>query len=74
LIRLGFSHWIASNIIAAGNLALFALAFALKDLPAFLLGIIMLGSGIFACCIPKIWFKFVLKKVEVPAVHFRVSE
>jgi UDP-N-acetylmuramyl pentapeptide phosphotransferase/UDP-N-acetylglucosamine-1-phosphate transferase len=74
LLRLGFSHWLASNIMILGNLALFALALSLKNLPAFLLGILMLGAGIFACSIPMLWLRLVLKRQEEPAVHYTLTE
>jgi len=74
LLRLGFSHWQASNIIVAANLGLFLMALALKNLPIFLLGIMILGAGIFACSVPGIWLKFVLKQPEEPIAHFTLSE
>ena len=70
LLRLGFSHFMASNIMVAANLGLFLLALMLKNLPAFMLGIIMLAAGILVCSVPKIWLVLVLKQPEEPVVHY----
>lgn len=74
LLRLGFSHWQASNILVTANLSLFLMAIALKNLPVFLLGIMILGAGVFACSVPRMWLKFVLKQPEEPIVHLTLSE
>ncbi|MFA5815629.1 MAG: MraY family glycosyltransferase [Bacteroidales bacterium] len=74
LLRLGFSHWQASNILVAANLGLFLMALALKNLPVLLLGIMILGAGILVCSVPGIWLKFVLKQPEEPLMHYTLSE
>ncbi len=70
LLRLGFTHFMASNIIVATNLGLFLLALILKDLSPFVLGIIMLAAGILMCSMPKIWLVLVLKRPEETVVHY----
>jgi len=69
LLRLGFSHWQASSTIIATNVGLFFLALALRNLPIFLLGLIILGIGVFVCSVPQIWLKMVLKYPEEPVIH-----
>jgi hypothetical protein len=53
---------------------LFLLALSLKNLPAFLLGILMLASGILVCSIPGFWLKRVLKQPKEHLLHHQLSD
>ncbi|MCX6226131.1 MAG: MraY family glycosyltransferase [Bacteroidia bacterium] len=72
LLRLGFSHLHASGILVAANLLLFLLALALKNMPTFLLGILMLGAGILVCSIPGIWLRVILKQPKKFVLHYHL--
>jgi UDP-GlcNAc:undecaprenyl-phosphate/decaprenyl-phosphate GlcNAc-1-phosphate transferase len=71
LLRFGYNHLIASSLMVAANLTLFFIAYALKDLPAFMLGMIMLGAGVFICDVPRLVLKYILKRVEEPSAHYQ---
>lgn len=74
LLRLGFSHWKASSMIVVANLGLFLMALALNDMPMFLLGILMIGAGVFICSVPRMWLRIILKQPEEPVMHYNLSE
>ncbi len=74
LLNLGFSHRHASNIMVAGNLLLFFVALLLKNLPSFVLGVMMLGIGILACSLPKFWSRVILKQPAKVDVHLTLAE
>ncbi|MFA6126220.1 MAG: MraY family glycosyltransferase [Bacteroidales bacterium] len=74
LLRLGLSHWQASTAIVTANIGLFMIALVLKDLPIFLVGVLMLSAGILLCNVPRMWLKYVLKRPDEIITHLHLSE
>jgi len=74
LLRLGFTHLQASGIIVTANLTIFLLAVLLSHLPMLLLAVLVLGTAILVCHMPRMWLTLVVKQSEEPDTHRAVPD
>lgn len=79
LLTLGHNHWRASTTVILVNVALFSLAWILRQMPVLLLGFIILGLGIIICEIPYLLLRYkIVDRKKVPGheshPHVKVPE
>ncbi len=67
LLSLGLSHWQASTTVILTNVAIFLVAWFLRNTGVLALGILVLGLGLIACTIPSLLLRYkIIDRKKVP--------